>query len=197
MKTKLITALRTAAKALEDGTFAYNWKKPESCNCGVIASTLMNKSISGLRSVLPESIPTEEGLDCSWRGFVQNYCPVTGLSENVVLKALQEAGMSQQDIVELETLSNALVCERAGIVMGKDRKWGVISAAKEVKTPKKNSIFQRLFYSAPKSEEVSEWLSAYGDKNYTIRYMRAWADLLTEHGQADQPKRKQSQSLAN
>lgn len=99
MKTKLITALRTCAKALEQGTFEYDWSQPQSCNCGVVACAAMGESIAGMAALI-QPMRTHVK-DVSWRTLTATFCPVTGMPDNKVFKALMEAGMTQQDIVEL------------------------------------------------------------------------------------------------
>lgn len=53
MKTKLITGLRTAANALEQGTFYYTWAQRSSCNCGSLFCALTGKSAD--RTTLPDN----------------------------------------------------------------------------------------------------------------------------------------------
>lgn len=194
MKTKLITALRTAATALENGTFAYDWELPESCNCGIIASTLMHVSIDSLKGILPDYGP-QEG---SWKCMVGRYCPVTGLSENIVIRAMQESGMSQLDMVELENLSSPEVLKRMNL---KERK--IITKITGYRTsiiqiPKARTFIQWLrrqpMQFTPETIqrpiEHSEWAEVQlpanrKSKSHAIAYMRAWADLLQEEGKDD------------
>lgn len=193
MKTKLITALRTAAKALEDGTFAYDWNKMESCNCGIIACTLMHKSIKQVsREILAERVKTfdhsaiKSNFGPSWREAVQAHCPVTGLSESSILRTLQEAGMSPKDICELEDLSNPEAARRAGL-----ETWGQMKEGEKQRLP-----VGQYDVSTPhpwwkkvltgKSHKVEEkTMPIRTEKKYAIRYMRAWADILTEQGRED------------
>lgn len=194
MKTRLITALRTAAKALEEGTFSYNWEKPESCNCGVLASTLMHKSSSELAKMIPKS--GRQVL--SWESLVQQHCPVTGISEVEVLRVLQEAGMTARDIVHLEHLSDPVVCRRTRFQMGNLKSDGrvvpIYTDSVEEEVPK--GILEILFTRGPKTRVREITLGAFKSKQHTILYMRAWADLLTEQGQDDQVVTSQAKQTA-
>jgi len=198
MKTKLITALRTAAKALEDGTFAYNWKYPQSCNCGIIASTLMNKSISQLEQDLHRiELPKGGGIKTThtWRNIISHHCPVTGLSTNSIIRSMQEAGMTQSDIVQLEDLSNPEVLKRMNLGTKPEFK---ITGQKLVpqKEPIPRSFWQWLTRRPVQYREFEVAENVFGHvdipvtpkrekKEHTILYMRAWADLLTEQGKED------------
>lgn len=197
MKTKLITALRTAATALENGTFAYDWGRANSCNCGIIASTLLHKSIDSLKPIMPV-MEQDHG---SWRETVGRHCPVTGMSENVVLRAMQEAGMSQLDIVQLEDLSNPEVLKRFEVTT-KQTKTKVVGYRTEVTQHPIRRTFMQVLRRSPiqhesresqvpieKREEVMVPVKVRrDDKSHAIAYMRAWADLLNEQGKQDAPE---------
>jgi hypothetical protein len=199
MKTKLITALRTAATALENGTFAYDWSQPHSCNCGVIASVLTHQSSKKLQSQVPD-IPKP-----SWERIVQHHCPVTGLSENFVIRSMQEAGMTPLDIVQLEKLSNPKVVERMRLTrkITQSRQVGERTETRMKQVPQ--SFWQRLTCQPIVKREVSRQVPVMeyseveqpisptkDNKSHTIAYMRAWAELLTEEGQEDVAAQPQS-----
>lgn len=171
MKTKLITALRTAANALEWHTFEYDWRHPASCNCGIIACALMGKSVSEMQMCLSPMIQTVKA--SNWNYLVAKHCPITGIPENEIFAALLGAGMTQKDIVHLEMLSDPEVMKRT--------KWPQKVATGTVK--------KKRFFG-----EATEEPAPYDRKRYhmypenAIAYMRAWADLLTEQGKQDQPE---------
>ncbi len=169
MKTKLITALRTCAKALEQGTFDYKWERPESCNCGILACSIMGKSIAEMATDLEPM--RKQVTQPNWRFLVGRFCPVTGIPQNEIFKALFEAGLSQSDIIELEELSNKKVLSR--MTMQKAYKIETI----------KPSIFD-AFLGKKETVKKTE-VNYYSSKENTIAYMRAWADILTEEGRLD------------
>lgn len=109
MKTKLITALRTAANALDRGTFSYAWHNPEGCNCGVLVCSIMGLSVRDLRHKLNE----DEDWPNIWSHAVREYCPVTGIPTHEIFKALFATGLTAQDILELEYLANPKIRSRA------------------------------------------------------------------------------------
>lgn len=114
MKTKLITALRTAAKAIEDGTIAFAWTKACRCNCGVLACALTGKSPVQLNAALPQGTGT-------WEDFVGTHCPITGMPEHEILRSMFAAGLTQRDMIDLEYLENQTVLKRAGFIQSKKR----------------------------------------------------------------------------
>lgn len=193
MKTKLITALRTAAKALEGDSFAYNWRHPESCNCGIIACCLTHKSIKSLEAALP---PIDKP---SWRRILQYHCPVTGLSENAIIRSMQEAGMTQADIIHLEDLSDPEVLKRMNLGTKKvSHKTRIGEKSSFHKEPIDRTFWQWLLRKPIQFRDVETIEPTYrytesevacdvkrDKKEHTILYMRAWADLLTEQGRED------------
>lgn len=198
MKTKLITALRTAATALENGTFAYDWTKMASCNTGIIACTLTHKSIKQvdaeiqaerLKTVVWTDKKPKSDFGPSWREAVQSHCPITGMSSISILRTLQEAGLTPQDICELEDLSNPVVAKRAGF-----KAWGELTQGDKQKLPvgtfavtAPNPWWKRAL-GLPKNHVQEKTLPIRNQKEFTILYMRAWADILTEQGRDDAPE---------
>jgi hypothetical protein len=105
MKTKLITALRTALKVLENGTFPYNWEHCSSCNCGVVFCALTGKSPRDLVSLIPRG-QTEKS---TWIDRIGYHCPITGVPTNTFINGLFAAGLTLEDIKNLEFLSDPKV----------------------------------------------------------------------------------------
>ena len=173
MKTKLITALRTAAKALENGTFEYDWEQPQSCNCGIIACALMGKSIVEMKALVLNM--RSEVAGPNWKLMVRKFCPITGVPTNEVFKALVESGMSATDIIELEELSNKKVLR-----IGKLK--DVYKITTKISEP---NLIQRLLGAKPKKTKTKELQAHYTSKENAIKYMRAWADILEEEGKDD------------
>lgn len=173
MKTKLITALRAAARSIESGTIDYDWAEQCRCNCGVLACALTGSPPSKL------SLPSVKG-GLTWQQIVGRHCPITGLPEQVTLRAMFEAGLTQQDIIELENLSNPAVCERAG--------FGRKVESEQIIPGKPESGF--WFWKTPAAPEIRVTKTTTTKANLkaaadVVAYMRAWADLLTEQGVMD------------
>lgn len=103
MNTKLITALRTAAKAIEMETFPYKWEAQERCNCGVVVCSLLGMSPDKLRSKIPHSDALKGPTWTQMAGF---YCPITGIPDNELFKELYSLGLTSIEIKNLEDLSD-------------------------------------------------------------------------------------------
>lgn len=148
MNTKLITALRTAARAIEDGVFDYNWREPSRCNCGVVVCALFGVSAQHLRTLLREENlrPAE---DPTWARIVGQNCPITGVPQSILFQHLYRFGFTAKEIKHLEDLSRTDILLRAG-----------------------------LTHSRPEREDASR----------LTKYLRAWADILTEEGAGDIPE---------
>lgn len=102
MKTKLITALRIAAGALENKTFDYRWNRCHMCNCGSLFCALTGKSPEELSEMIPNI-----GLQFrTWETLVGQHCPIAGIPTNKLFAELLGYGLSQLDIINLENLSD-------------------------------------------------------------------------------------------
>jgi len=172
MKTKLITALRIAANALENNTFHYNWKRMEQCNCGVVACALLGLSATELDEHLEEISPP---FQVNWAMMAGMMCPVTGVATDVIFGKLQQCGMTALDIVQLEELSNPRVLARCDF--GSRRK-----------------TTGKLWWKKTTEEPI---LVSYDYKQHVILYLRAWADLLTEETADDAPERVHTSATPN
>lgn len=172
MNTKLITALRTSANALENGTFAYEWSNPESCNCGILACALLGKSIVQMKDIMPTLTKSLKPNKHHWTNIAANHCPITGIPENEILKAMMQAGMTQSDFQEMEYLSNPEVQKRA------------------IKSQGNKAVFNTTEITTghfwnKRTASVSTGKYSCTDKANVIAYMRSWADILTEQGKLD------------
>lgn len=116
MKTKLITALRTAANAIQSGQFPYNWNNLVSCNCGVVVCAITGKAPVHLLSSEDLRVATPKNRDTSldWSEFAGMVCPITGAPTHHIFKQLYEVGMLPSDIRHLEYLSDAKILKRVG-----------------------------------------------------------------------------------
>lgn len=165
MRTKLITALRATANALEQETFDYKWAEPSRCNCGALFCALTGKS-----AVLLNVPNPKDGKYADWKKRVGQFCPITGIPEHELFKELFGYGLTQVDIINLEYLADPSVLARINLpIRVSKKKW-----------------WQRQTVQTNYTEKVD-----YTNKEHVIAYMRAWADLLTEKGQMDGTRNNQ------
>lgn len=153
MNTKLITALRTAAKALDEETFDYDWSFTSTCNCGSLCCALLGKSAAEMVKLIPKDIHKVGHV--TWTNLVGQYCPISGLPANSLFCELVRCGLTPKLIVELENLSNPEILARI-----------------------RESDLLRLRSWWQLGEVVIDC----EDRRHVALYMRAWAELLTEQG---------------
>lgn len=191
-KEKLINSLNIAISSLKNDTILYDWREQSSCNAGIVAQAVLNKTpqeITELRRSLFKEIP--EKVDKTWKNAIKHGCSVTGKSMFEIINQLREAGLSKEDIVHLEYLENPAILERSGIEK--------ISIYKTVKTgDKKIEVLKRHsnFFKAMlgkkeigyKLEPVYENVldkqeypkNYYSGKKNLIKYLTAWVSILKE-----------------
>lgn len=167
MKTKLITALRTTATALENDTFFYEWQQPSMCNCGSLLCSLTGMSADQLKARIPAPV---SGTSYAWTHLAGQYCPITGMPEQELFRKIMGYGLTVKDIVSLEYLENERVISRMNIT--EEKRTGIWPFRRTITT---------------KVEELD-----HKNKEHVIAYMRAWADLLTEEGALDIPTSESS-----
>lgn len=171
MKTKLITALRTAASAIEAGTFNYRWDRTAQCNCGSLFCALTGKSAAEL--TVPPALVKEKDYGPTWTVLVGQYCPITGMPTQALFKELFSYGLTQQDIVNLEYLNDPKVKARMNF-------HALVGNEPPPELPK------RKWYQWRKPATAQQKLKLYyNNKHHVAAYMRAWADLLQEEGAQD------------
>jgi hypothetical protein len=102
-KAKLLAvALRKTAARLRTGV-AYQWGHMGQCNCGHLAQTLCGWSAAEIhRSALLQG--TGE-----WTEHAYDYCSGSGALIDDVVDQLLAAGLSRDDIADVENLSNRQV----------------------------------------------------------------------------------------
>lgn len=104
-----IEALQKTIYNLENDVYEYNWNSCDTCNCGILARTLMNGSYA-IRNGLYNS-PVSVGNGAFSR---HAYCLKTDLPLPKVFQVLKNAGFNYDDMVELELLGNKEVLSRIG-----------------------------------------------------------------------------------
>ncbi len=174
MKTKLITALKASAIALDNGTFNYDWHRRESCNCGILASALTGKSLEQLKVELPG-----EGRE-TWGKMIGRHCPITGISENAIFKTLQLAGLTALDLNQLEELSNPKI----------RNKMFETSNFQETKVVRSGLLLRKKKVQV----KVPNDRVPYDHKCPVAAYMRAWAEILIEEGREDLPEKSETKT---
>jgi hypothetical protein len=172
MKTKLIAALRTAATAMEVGTFRYKWSSPSCCNCGSLFCALTGKSAVELQAEIPGAIG--ENTSATWGTLIAQHCPMTGLPTQKLFRELLGYGLTQVDMMNLEYLRDSKVIARMNLnesvreEIPAQRKWY------QLRTPRPTVLVKNVRVKLN-----------HKNKEHVIAYMRTWADLLTEEGAMD------------
>jgi hypothetical protein len=101
---ELITALRVAAKNLENGA-PYMWGHMGACNCGNLAQVLTGFTKAEIHAYAMRGVG-------DWSEQVSEYCPNSGAPMDLVIEKLLAVGLNQQDLISLERLSADKVLER-------------------------------------------------------------------------------------
>lgn len=100
----LIDALRETATRLENGAH-YAWGNHGSCNCGNLLQVI--SQLSG-REILRKA---QTGLG-EWTELAEEYCGITALPADELVGMLMEAGLTADDIHNIEYLDDRAVLER-------------------------------------------------------------------------------------
>lgn len=150
MKTKLIEALRKTIEVLKTNPEKYKWTDSKRCNCGLIAEQIMGKTVIGGISQYSKDADPERSLGPWQNGAL--LCEQMGRPINEVYGTLFKAGMSVEDICNLEHLTDINILKKLGLE--KDRKFH----------PWCNSFinFNR------------------NNIDYLIKYLTAWIEILQE-----------------
>lgn len=149
-----LEALKKTLHDLKAGTIEYNWNSCESCNCGVVARTLLNGE-RVFKNGFGDSPSVKS--DEFGKGIfsAQAHCMVIDLPLPKVFQALKDAGFTHQELVHLEFLSSR------DIISGMDKFSSVRIAAAC------NALFETMTCD-----------TAYNKKEYLISYLESWIRLL-------------------
>jgi hypothetical protein len=98
---ELIAALRETATRLKNGA-AYAWGNHGACNCGNLLQVLTDLSKEEILTYAHSGIG-------EWSELAEDYCGVTNAPVSLLLKKLQEAGLTPTDIHHLEYLDDRMV----------------------------------------------------------------------------------------
>lgn len=102
---ELIEALRITAQRLRTGA-PYRWTHQGACNCGHLAQT-----VTRLPKAEIHRLALQKAGD--WADHAIDYCPDSGYPLDHVIEKLLDLGLSTDDIVHLERLSDPVVVAEA------------------------------------------------------------------------------------
>jgi len=97
----LIGALRETAKRLEEGA-QYAWGNHGSCNCGNLLQVITDLTKEEILTYAHTGIG-------EWTELAEDYCGVTDAPISLLLKKLQDTGLTPTDIHNLEYLEDRTV----------------------------------------------------------------------------------------
>lgn len=191
-KEKLINSLNIAIKSLQNDTVLYDWNKQSSCNAGIVAQAVLDKTpeeLTEMRKSIFKNIP--EKLDNTWKNAIKYGCSVTGKSMFEIITQLSEAGLTKEDIVHLEYLENPAILEKSGIEKETIyREVKVRDEKIETVVPHSN-FFKRMLGKTETSVTVKPIYEKqiietkypegyYTKKENLVKYLSAWVTILKE-----------------
>lgn len=187
-KEKLIQSLSTVITALENDIVHYNWKKQSQCNCGLVSQVLLGMSQAELKNEIErqdifnkERFKSTIGSDwCTWKNAVKVYCPIAKKPLKQIFIDLENAGLSKEDIVHLESMDNPAIFSKSGIKTTKTVKKEFQNGFQKVPS---TTFFGRLFgikVQTPILEirEVEEEYNWYAEPQNLVKYLKAWVSIL-------------------
>mgnify|MGYP006965539225 CR=1 FL=1 len=101
---ELIIALRNTARKLRDGA-PYMWGHMGACNCGNLAQELSRLS----KQEIHERAMKRMG---DWNDQCDDFCPTSGLAMDDLIYTMLNAGLSIEDLKNLEKLSDRKILKR-------------------------------------------------------------------------------------
>lgn len=125
-KQKLIKALKLVINNLKNDTANYEWNHQSTCNCGLVAQAITNLSQHELAELshsmfdeLDKKYKDNKSTTISWQLAVKEYCPLTGEPLKDILKKLFQNGLTKEDMVHLEYMTNPAILKKSGIRVSK------------------------------------------------------------------------------
>ncbi|MEO0481245.1 MAG: hypothetical protein AAF196_17390 [Planctomycetota bacterium] len=103
---ELARALRTTAERLEKGV-RYEWGHVGRCNCGHVVQTLTDLDSTQIYRAFGQEL-TE------WSEHARAFCETSNTEVEGLFRTLHEAGLTHQDVLHLEYLSDPAVLRRLG-----------------------------------------------------------------------------------
>lgn len=95
---QLVNALQATADRLATGA-PYQWTHQGHCNCGHLVQTLTHLSPAAIHAAAL-------GTPGDWAEKARDYCPGTHLPLDTIFDSLYQAGLSSDDIANLERLAD-------------------------------------------------------------------------------------------
>ena len=95
---ELISALRETANRLDNGAY-YAWGNHGGCNCGNLLQVITQLSQEEILQYAHSGIG-------EWTELAEEYCGITNAPVSLLLKKLQEVGLTPTDIHNLEYLQD-------------------------------------------------------------------------------------------
>ncbi len=109
--------LSNVINALEKDAFHYDWTDPSTCNVGLVAQAITHKTAGEISNIYysdyRESIEITK--KPSWTSSINYYCSLTGRDLKGIVGDLRAAGLSNNDIKNLEYLQDPRILARSGI----------------------------------------------------------------------------------
>lgn len=100
----LARALRITADRL-DGGATYRWTHQGACNCGHLVQTIARRTPEEIHRLALERAG-------DWSEHARDHCPTSGYAIDHLIDELLALGLSTDDIVHLERLSDRTVLRR-------------------------------------------------------------------------------------
>lgn len=104
-----IEALKKTIYNLENDVYEYDWSSSESCNCGVLAKTLLNGKSLHEAGYFRSKVIGDVGVFAK-----KAYCLTSDLPLSEVFQTLKDAGFTYKELLELEYLSNEKIAAAVG-----------------------------------------------------------------------------------
>lgn len=105
-----IEALRKTVYNLENDILHYQWDNFETCNCGVVAKTLLNDEGIGKNGYFDSEIRNKNLTPfCEYA-----FCITSNMPLPKVFQLLKDAGFTIKELIELENLSNPKISNIIG-----------------------------------------------------------------------------------
>lgn len=104
-----IEALEKTIYNLENNVYEYNWDSYESCNCGVLAHSIIGSN--SLYDTGYRNSPSCMGFGAS----SEFHCLTTNLPLPEVFQAVKDAGFTFEEMLHLEVLNNVKILVHPGL----------------------------------------------------------------------------------
>jgi len=167
----LAVHLRTAVSLLRSGTFSYNWKKAEQCNCGLLARVITGTSAEELRARLARARLASVAIPVTWSAMTEAFCPIAGVPANELFAQLYAGGMRFEDFHHLEYMTDPTI--RAYM----EKHYNFFQKRKKFR------------FFGPYVRVLRPAIAKHDEAPSLIGYLESWATLIEEHHAA---KRKRT-----